>query len=122
MHEASLVRSLLTQVEQLRAVHGGGTVTQIEVEIGPLSGVEALLVRDAFSWLAAESNLHNAELVIHETELQAVCNECGNAFTLPSFRFECPHCESRHVRVTHGDQFRLLNVTMEICETTEASV
>lgn len=120
MHETSLVRSLLNQVERLRETHGGSSVRQIEVEIGPLSGVEPLLVREAFDRLAEAFPCVDAELVIHEVSLRACCRDCRAEFTLQSFRFECPKCASRSIRVTHGDEFRLLNVTLEKAQPTES--
>ena len=53
MHEASLVESLLEQVQTLVSEHGGGDVEVVEVEIGPLSGVEPELVDLAFQRLAS---------------------------------------------------------------------
>ncbi|MEZ6061336.1 MAG: hydrogenase maturation nickel metallochaperone HypA [Planctomycetaceae bacterium] len=109
----SLVRSLLTQVEQLRLQHGAATVTRIEVELGPLSGVEPLLVSDAFERLVPATNSPGAELAIREVPLGGICRDCGNDFVVESFRFECPGCGSRSVQVSRGDEFRLLNVTLD---------
>ena len=47
MHEESLVRSLLEQVRRLVREHAAETVERIEVEVGPLSGVELDLLRSA---------------------------------------------------------------------------
>lgn len=121
MHETSLVRSLLSQVERLRETHGGSSVTQIEVEIGPLSGVEPLLVREAFDRIVETSLCVGAQLVVHEVPLRASCRDCLADFELKSFRFKCPECASRSVRVTHGDEFRLLNVTLETDQLMESS-
>ena len=120
MHEVSLVQSLLNQVERLREAHGGTTVTRIEVEIGPLSGVEPVLVREAFDLLVADSDWPAAELVIDEVPLSARCKQCDATFNIESFRFECPQCGSRAVNVTRGDQFRLLNVTLETPQPMES--
>ncbi|QDU38109.1 hydrogenase nickel incorporation protein HybF [Maioricimonas rarisocia] len=113
MHEVSLVRSLLNQVERLCEAHGGTAVTDVEVEIGPLSGVEPLLAREAFALLVADFGWPAAELTIEEVPLMAICQSCGAEVTVESFRFECPGCGSRSLKVTRGDQFRLLNVTLE---------
>ena len=113
MHEASLVRSLLKQVEQLRAEHGGTSVKQIEVEIGPLSGVEPILVREAFEVLIHDTQFSATELLVNEVPLMACCETCHAEFELRSFHFLCPACGARTVRVTHGDEFRLLNVTLK---------
>ena len=50
MHEMSLARCLLAQVGHLVEAHGGGTVRSIRVQLGPLSGVEPLLLASAFSF------------------------------------------------------------------------
>ena len=115
MHEFSIVKSLIRQVEALVADESG-KATEIHVSIGPLSGVEPLLVELAFEQLAATSQLSGAVLQIEETELQARCCDCNGEFVVQSFVFECPHCDSRHVDVTGGDSFRLVSITVEEAE------
>ncbi len=70
MHERSLVRSLLKQVQQLCTEHAASEVAEIEVEIGPLSGVEPLLVREAFDMLSKDSVGGAAQLMIREIPLR----------------------------------------------------
>lgn len=115
MHEYSIVRSLIHQAEAIVASEGG-KATEIHVSIGPLSGVEPLLVESAYEQLAADSKLSDAVLRIEETELQARCCDCNGEFVIRSFVFECPHCDSRHVDVTGGDDFRLVSITVEEME------
>jgi hydrogenase nickel incorporation protein HypA/HybF len=111
MHEASLVRSLLEQVEQLLREHGGAAVEQITVQVGPLSGVEPLLVLEAFQRLAPDwPAAAAAALEIEEVALEAECGDCGAGFEIHSFRFQCPVCGSQAVRVIRGDEFRLLSI------------
>lgn len=121
MHETSLVRSLLHQVERIAAEHGGQAVTSVEVEIGPLSGVESLLVSQAFDQLVDRSCWPSAELVIREVELQGTCGTCGSQFPVEGFKFCCPDCASTSLRITSGDQFRLLNVTIQVPQPMESS-
>jgi hydrogenase nickel incorporation protein HypA/HybF len=121
MHETSLVRSLLLQVEQIAAQHVGAAVTRVEVEIGPLSGVEPLLVRSAFDRLVDRSRWPSAELAIEEVSLGACCRSCAAEFAIEDFAFRCPECASPSVRITSGDQFRLLNVTIETPQPMESS-
>ena len=113
MHEASLVRSLLSQVTDLMFEHNGDSVAVIRVEMGPLSGVERTLVEIAFDQQVHETPCRGATLRIEEIPLSAVCRDCGNAFNIECFRFACCVCDSRRVRVTGGDQFRLLDVEIQ---------
>lgn len=121
MHEMSLVRSLLRQVEQLRRQHGGLAVQRIEVEIGPLSGVEPLLVSEAFDTLAVEENISGTQLVIQEVPLTGHCVDCRAEFEILEFDFHCALCKSPSIRITGGDEFRLLNFTLQTDQPIESS-
>ena len=113
MHEVSLVRSLIHQVETIVANEGGGKVSEIHVAIGPLSGVDPMLVQSAFELLAPEFHLVDTALSIDCVNLEATCRRCGDSFEVESFRFQCPACQSRSVRITKGDEFQLLSISVE---------
>ena len=113
MHEESLVRSLLRQVELIADEHRATEITEIEVEIGPLSGVEPLLVQSAFARVAASTACGSARLSIHQVELEALCESCGQQFEMQELRFRCPCCKANGIRIVRGDEFRLMNVTLE---------
>ena len=113
MHEESLVRSLLRQVELIADEHRATEITEIEVEIGPLSGVEPLLVQSAFARVAASTACGSARLSIHQVELEALCESCGQQFEMQELQFRCPCCEANGIRIVRGDEFRLMNVTLE---------
>ncbi len=116
MHEFSLVRSLLEQVERIVTEQGGRAAVEVRVEIGPLSGVEPLLVKEAFSQLSVD-----ATLIIDEVPLMARCHSCAREFELKDFRFACPHCNSRETSIVRGDTFRLMSVTVDISDVVAAA-
>lgn len=122
MHEASLVRTLLQKVSDLLTEHRGVRVETITVELGPLSGVEPLLVQSAFEELSLQSSLAGAKLVLQEIGLGAKCRHCHADFEIPKFKFVCPACGSTDVQVVYGDEFRLLSITIEQSLTDQASV
>ena len=64
MHEQSLIKSLLTQVEQICRQHDSERVTEVRIEVGPLTGVEPLLLLSAFDLLTPQSVAAGARLVI----------------------------------------------------------
>ncbi|MFN0051299.1 MAG: hydrogenase maturation nickel metallochaperone HypA [Planctomycetales bacterium] len=111
MHETSLVESLLQQVAQLQRAHGGAPVEAVHVEIGPLAGVEPLLVQSAFAQLAVRHAIPDARLEVAQTPLVARCSCCGE-FEVVGFRFRCPQCGSAEVPVVRGDAFRLMSITL----------
>lgn len=115
MHEESLTRSLLRQVEQLAEQHHAVSVEEIEVEVGPLSGVESLLLNSAFDRLKNDSPVcSDAVLTIQAVDLQVKCRDCEHEFALHGFRFVCSQCGSVSLRILRGDSLRLLNVQMHV--------
>lgn len=112
MHERSLVKTLLKQVEEILRQHDAEQVTEVRVEVGPLSGVEPLLLSTAFEQLAPKSTAAGASLVIDEVALLGDCKSCGCEFEVNDFVFRCPTCGG-NVRVIRGDELQLVSVTLE---------
>ena len=117
MHEVSLVRSLLRQAAEIAAQQGETMIEEIRIEIGPLAGVEPLLVRSAFEQLvtetaAAGTTYAGARLVVDDVPLQMLCRACREEFLLEGFRCECPGCGSRAVQVLRGDELQLVSITV----------
>lgn len=112
MHEHSLVRSLLTQVQQIALLNGSNEVTDIEVEVGPLSGIESSLVESAFTTLRMGTCAETSKLTVRHVPLIVACQDCGTETELECFRFRCSECQSGSVKVIQGEIFRLLTVTL----------
>lgn len=121
MHEQSLVRALLKQVEAVRLEHDGRTVSEVRVEMGPLSGVEPLLLAAAFEQLVSQSAAAGATLVIDEVPLLAECASCSREFEVQDFVFRCPACGGS-VRVTRGDEFQLVSVSLQSSDSPQELV
>ncbi len=112
MHEHSLVRSLLKQVEQIQREHEAECVVEVRVEIGPLSGVEPLLVSQAFEQLSSAGTVAGARLVIQNSPLLARCTTCDTEFEVIGFVFRCADCGG-NVQVVQGDRFQLVSVSLQ---------
>ncbi len=119
MHEISLVRSLISQVQCAAEPSMPGGIQSIRVRMGALAGVEPLLVQAAFDAMKTSAGMPNCELIIEVQELRAHCQHCGIDFSVLDFVFRCPDCRSSSVRITQGDQFRLVNI--DVAESIPAS-
>jgi len=102
------------QVEQLRTEHDALAVDAVTVELGPLSGVEAELVREAFNQLAADQFTTCPLLHIDTIPLQIRCQSCGRESSVAGLSLKCPECASSRVRILRGDEFRLIDVAMQV--------
>lgn len=124
MHERALVQGLLEQVDALRRERVAQRVVSIRVSVGEFSGVELDLFRYAYDDLVAATPLFGAELELSRVPLRARCTPCGDDFAVVRFRFECPDCQGRDVRVVSGQELVLESIAIEEEEPdpTEAGV
>jgi hydrogenase nickel incorporation protein HypA/HybF len=117
MHESSLVRSLLAQVDELSTLNGSGFVREVHVEIGPLSGVESTLLSAAFDRIRGDwAACAGARLCIDEVPLEARCSACGNTFHPAKFDFHCAVCGNGDTEIVRGDGVLLQSIVLDECE------
>lgn len=122
MHEASLVRGLLSQAERVLRAEGADPreAARLRVRMGPLSGVEPELVALAFERLAPGSPLASARLELRQTPLVARCRRCDATFEVEQFRFVCTGCGHERVDVIEGDGFVLESIELALAEPAAA--
>lgn len=111
MHEMSLARSLMNQLEALCRQERAQRITAIRLRVGEFSGVEPDLLQEACQRLSEGTCLDNAEVKLDIVSLAARCQMCGDSFRVEDFVFECPRCDSRRVTVTAGEELQLESVT-----------
>lgn len=113
MHELSVCLSLLEQVTSIAAERSAAKVTRIELNVGPLSGVEAELLRNAYPLAAAGTIAENAELIIHSAEIVVQCTSCDAETKATPNRLVCGQCGDFRTRVVSGDEMILQSLELE---------
>ena len=113
MHELAICQALIIQVEALAEAREASVVTDIHVGIGPLSGVEADLLQDAFPIAAAGTVAGTASLHLHRTSIRVRCEECGAETEAKANRLLCGQCEHWRTTLIHGDELLLERVELK---------
>ena len=140
MHELSVCLSLLQQVEAIAAERHAAAVIRIELEVGPLSGVEPDLLRNAWPLAAAgtiaepaddevayyqdytATYAEPAELSINSCDLVVECSECGEQTAAKANRLLCASCGDYRTRVVSGEDLTLLRLELETTPKAAASL
>lgn len=113
MHELSVCIALLEQVERIASERAGSEVARIVVKLGPLSGVEAQLLRRSYPLAATGTVAERAELAVETTDVVVHCTLCGHDSTVLPNRLLCGECGDFRTRVVSGDELILQSV--ELC-------
>jgi len=112
MHELSVCRSLLAEVERVARVNHAERVVTVSVRVGPLSGVDAGLLAQAFTIARGGGVAETAELVVEASPLRVRCRECAAESDATMIRFVCGVCGGWHTDLVSGDELTLMRVEL----------
>jgi hydrogenase nickel incorporation protein HypA/HybF len=112
VHELSVCQALLTQVGDISRQHDNAVIERITIEMGPLSGVDSQLLRNAYQVMRVGSTASHADLVVNEIEVRIECLICARAGAASSNRLVCGACGSFRTRIIAGNELRLMRVEM----------
>ncbi|WP_303901523.1 hydrogenase maturation nickel metallochaperone HypA/HybF [Thiohalomonas denitrificans] len=112
MHEFSICQGMLGQVTNIVREHGAESVSHIRVRIGPLSGVEPRLLKEAFTIARAGGVAAEAELLIEELSVRVHCSQCGADSDATPNRLLCADCGNWQTQLISGDELLLASVEL----------
>ena len=113
MHELSICQSLMNQVESIALERNAQCVTSIILAIGPLSGVEADLLKNAYSIASAGTVAAQAELIIETLPIRVKCSQCGSESDASANKLVCKKCGDWRTTLVSGDELLLMSVELE---------
>lgn len=112
MHELAVCQQLLSQVEEIAKANGATTIHMIRVSVGPLSGIEAPLLEQAFSIARSGTIADQSTLEIDQTAVSVCCRSCGvTGETAPNMLL-CSGCGDWKVDVINGAEMMLMSVEL----------
>jgi hydrogenase nickel incorporation protein HypA/HybF len=120
MHELAICEALMKEVLKVAATERAVAVADIHVSVGPLSGVEGPLMRNAFPIAAAGTIADRARLHLQAAPVRVRCNQCGEESEATVNRLVCDHCGDWRTTLISGDELLLLRVVLDTPQTAEA--
>ena len=114
MHELAICQSLIDQVENIASERSADNVSLIVVGMGPLSGVEAQLLKNAYPIASAGTVAADAELVIEQLPVKVKCHQCGCESDAQPNKLGCKECGNWQTTLISGDELLLMSVELDI--------
>lgn len=114
MHELSVCLSLLQQIEVIAKERNATKIEKVLLRVGPLSGVEPALLKNAYPMATAGTLAADAELIIETSEIVVQCTQCGAESTALPNRLLCSACGDFRTRVVSGDEMVLQSLEMSV--------
>ena len=112
MHELAICQEIIIQVNDIATENHASSIESITLQVGPLSGVEAPLLKQAFPFAAAQTVAEHAVLIIEELPVIVECKQCGSHSTVAANKLICAQCGDYHTRLVSGDEMLLASVEL----------
>ena len=113
MHELAICQSLMDQVESIALERNAQSVTSIVIAMGPLSGVEAQLLKNAYPIASSGTVAEDAELIIEHLPVRVRCTQCGSESDALPNKLVCKQCGDWRTTLVSGDEMMLMSVELE---------
>lgn len=113
MHEMSIAMNIVDIVEEELEKAHATVVSQIELEIGTLSGVVLEALEFALDEAVKKTPLENAEIKIEKVSGRASCKHCGYVFESEDYFSSCPQCKSMETEIIQGKELRIKSLLVE---------
>ena len=112
MHEFAVCQDMLQQIEAIASEQQATAVDMVTVRIGPLSGIEAHLLTQAFPLAAAGTVADKAELIVEALPIKVKCQSCGAETEAKPNRLVCGQCGDYHTQLLSGDEMLLASLEL----------
>ena len=122
MHELSICQALMKQLEDIAHERNAQSIAVVTVGMGPLSGVEAALLKNAYPIASAGTIAESAELIVEELPIRVKCNQCGTESEATANKLICKQCGDWRTTLISGDELMLMSVELEKVKETASEV
>ncbi len=113
MHELSIAMSIVEIAEDSAKQSNVSIITEIELEVGEMSGVVYDALEFAMEEAVKDTILQGAKRKINIVEGRARCLSCSHEFHVQDVFTPCPECASFDSEVIAGKELRVKSLQAE---------
>ncbi len=120
MHELAIAQALVGQIEAIARERAAQSVPLVVIGVGPLSGIEAQSLKNAYPLATAGTVAEGSELRIESIPVRVHCQSCEKASDTSPNHLVCRHCGDWKTQLLSGDELLLVSLELEKIERNES--
>jgi hydrogenase nickel incorporation protein HypA/HybF len=113
MHELSIAISIVDMAINQAKMASADRVSEVELDIGTLSGIEYESLEFALGVAARETILEKTLFRINRVEPVAECPACEHLYTPEGIYSHCPECNKQGIRLIRGTELQIKSLLVE---------
>jgi len=110
MHELSIAEGIVGVVRDSVQLGEGERVRTIEIVAGELTGIVPETLDFCFEFVAKDTILEGAALVVAIKPISGRCRVCSEEFAVESYEFVCPKCAATDIEMISGRELYVKQV------------
>ncbi len=110
MHELSLALEVIDLAQRETVARGITAISELVIEVGDLSGVEADAFQSALELVTLGSILETAAIRLVRTPGTGTCAACNITFAMKNPVDTCPQCRCFPSEIKGGKEFRVVSM------------
>lgn len=113
MHELSIAMSIVDIASRQAETASAERVSQVELDIGTLTGIEYDSLEFALSVAVKDSILEGSLIKINRIEALVECLSCSELYTPGKDFAACPECGKRDLEYIRGKELKIKSILIE---------
>ena len=113
MHELSIATNIVEIVEEEAKKVNAKEVSEIELEIGSMSGIVAEALEFALDEAVKNTVLENSKRIMINIMVEAICTKCDKLFEVDDYFAVCPKCGSFETDITKGKELKIKKLKIQ---------
>lgn len=113
MHELSIAISIVDMAIDQARLASAHRVSEVELDIGVLSGIEYEALEFALEIAVKETILEETQFRINRVEPVAECPDCGHLYTPEGVFSHCPQCKKLGIKLIRGTELQIKSLLVE---------
>lgn len=109
----SIVASIVDIAENEAKKANAEKITEIELDIGTVSGIELDALNFAFDCIKPKTMLKDAEIKINIIKAKSVCEDCKHEFETENVYTLCPECDSYKTNILQGREMKVKSILVD---------
>ena len=122
MHELSISRAVVREVEAALAARPDVTVTVVRLQVGRLSGIVAPALAYGMSFVTVGTRLEGATVDITEEDVAIWCDPCGLVTTTTGSSVCCPRCDTPSADIRAGKGMQIISLDLADADLADADL
>ncbi len=110
MHELSIAMNIVEIVEENATAHKVNLVSDVEIDVGLMSGVVIDALRFALEEAVKSSVMESAKISINEIPAKSKCLACSHEFEPEDIIAVCPECGHLYADIISGKELKIRKI------------